>query len=57
MLNLNYSELLSEYMDFFISVSKQQSDYVEAITRERTNKCLWYRFRSGRVTVSRMKSV
>ena len=38
-------------------MSKQQAEHVEAITRKQTTNRLWFRFRSGRVTASRMKAI
>ncbi|CAC5418196.1 unnamed protein product [Mytilus coruscus] len=57
-LELNYVDLLKECKNQFreISVTEEQAKAVENSTREQSNSKLWYRFRAGRMTASKMKS-
>lgn len=57
-LELNYVDLLKECKNQFreISVTEEQAKAVENSTREQSNSELWYRFRAGRMTASKMKS-
>jgi hypothetical protein len=43
--------------DIFISVTEEEVGTVEMVTRQQSKSNLWYRFRSGRITASKMKSV
>ena len=53
---LIYSELLKKCQTMEIKVSAEQAKAVELVTREQSNSKLWYRFRAGRITASKMKT-
>ena len=53
---LNYSELLKKCQTMEIKVSTEQAKAVELATHEQSNSKLWYRFRAGRITASKMKT-
>lgn len=55
-IQLNYSELLKQCQNTEISVTAEQAKVVENATREQSNSKLWYRFRAGRITASKMKT-
>ena len=40
-----------------IAVTENMAVYVEESTRDQYNSKLWFKFRSGRITASKMKSV
>jgi hypothetical protein len=50
-------ELLSKCNDISISVTEEEVGNVEIATRQQSQSKLWYKFRSGRITASKMKSV
>ena len=54
--HMDYSELLSACKDVEISVSEEQAKAVEAATRDQASSKLWFRFRAGRITASKMKT-
>ncbi|XP_030218111.1 uncharacterized protein LOC115547799 [Gadus morhua] len=54
--HMDYSELLSTCKDVEISVSEEQAKAVEAATRDQASSKLWFRFRAGRITASKMKT-
>jgi len=56
-IQLNCSELLKQCQNTEISVTAEQANAVENATREQSNSKLWYRFRAGRITTSKMKTV
>ncbi|XP_041349329.1 uncharacterized protein LOC121368656 [Gigantopelta aegis] len=53
---LNYSELLKKCQDIDIQVTEEQARVVETATREQAHSKMWYRFRAGRITASKMKT-
>lgn len=55
---LNFAELLEHCKGIRpkISVTQEQADAVETETRDQANSKLWFRFRAGRITASKMKS-
>ncbi len=57
LLKLNYSELLQKCELVNIAVTEGMALNVEQSTREQHNSSLWFKFRSGRITASDMKSV
>ena len=54
-LSLNYSELLLKASECVISVTPEQADLGENLTRGQNKSRLWSRMRSGRITASRLK--
>ncbi|KAK6186691.1 hypothetical protein SNE40_005976 [Patella caerulea] len=56
-LSSNYKELLDKSYKIKIDVTEQQAKQVEVLTRHQANNRTWFRFRTGRITASRMKSV
>ncbi|KAL3874200.1 hypothetical protein ACJMK2_037246 [Sinanodonta woodiana] len=54
---MNYSELLKKCQKIELIVSEEQVKAVESATREQSNSKLWHRFRTGRITASKMKNV
>ena len=54
-LSLNYSELLAKASECVISVTQEQVDLGENLTRGQNKSRLWSRMRSGRITASRFK--
>jgi len=55
--DLEFNELLKKCDAIEVDVSPAQAAHVEAITRDQSSNRLWFRFRSGRITASRMKGV
>ncbi|KAK6176048.1 hypothetical protein SNE40_014409 [Patella caerulea] len=53
---MNYNELFKKCQDIKISVTEEQARSVEIATREQAHSKLWYRFRAGRITASKMKN-
>ncbi|XP_060563850.1 uncharacterized protein LOC132723192 [Ruditapes philippinarum] len=56
-MQMNYMELLSKCNDISISVTEEEVGNDEIATRQQSQSKLWYKFRSGRITASKMKSV
>jgi len=54
--HMDYSDLLSMCKDVDISVSEEQAKAVEAATRDQASSKLWFRFRAGRITASKIKT-
>ncbi len=52
-----YTELLEVCTRIEIVVTPAMADLVEMETREQANSKLWFTYRAGRVTASKMKSV
>lgn len=57
-LNLSYLELLNESKEVFnsLTVTFEQVKKLEQATREQSMAAIWYDYRAGRVTASKMKS-
>ena len=53
----NYSTILEKCRSIKLEVMPAQADCVEVATRKQHESKLWYRFRAGRITASKMKSV
>ena len=53
-IDLNYMELLQKAREINLVVTPDQQQAVEEATREQANSCVWFRFRSGRITASKM---
>ena len=54
-LSWNYSELLLKASECVISVTPEQADLGENLTRGQNKSRLWSRMRSGKITASRLK--
>ena len=54
--HMDYSDLLDMCKDVEISVSEEQAKAVEAATKDQASSKLWFRFRAGRITASKMKT-
>ena len=57
-LNLSYLELLNESKQVLnsLTVTNEQAKKLEKATREQSKASIWYDYRAGRVTASKMKS-
>lgn len=53
---MDYNDVLDMYNGIDISVSEEQAKAAEAATRGRAYTKLWFRFRAGRITASKMKA-
>ena len=56
-MTLEYEELLNECASLKILLTKNQAEKVEIETRNQAKSNLWFKFRAGRVTASKMKAV
>lgn len=58
-LSMSYAELVShcQQIESSIKVSQEQAHAVVQATKDQARSKLWFRFRSGRITASRMKAV
>ena len=56
-IGLQYGELLEICDNISFTVSPLMAEAVEKATRDQSGSRLWYTFRAGRVTASRMKQV
>ena len=56
-LKLNYHELLQVCKEFSIDITSEMCDLIEKETRSQSKSKLWYKYRAGRVTASRMRAV
>ena len=58
-LNLSYLELLNESKKLFTSltVTVEQAKHLELVTSEQSKASVWYDYRAGRVTTSKIKGV
>ena len=54
---MEYHELLQACESVEITVTKEMAVQVEKETRSQSNCKLWYKYRAGRITASRMKAV
>ncbi|XP_014673897.1 PREDICTED: uncharacterized protein LOC106814124 [Priapulus caudatus] len=54
---LSFNDLLKKCENIQVTVTEEQAKCVEQATRTQASNKLWFRFRSGRVTASRMKNV
>lgn len=53
---MDYSDILSMCKNVEISVSEEQAKAVEAAKRDQASSKLWFPFRAGRITASKMKT-
>ena len=56
-LELNYLDLLDVCENISVQISEDMARAVELETRQQSKSNLWYKYRAGRVTASRMKAV
>lgn len=54
---LNYHELLQVCENLSIDITKESCDLIERETKSQNTSKLWYKYRAGRVTASRMRAV
>ena len=54
---MEYHNLLKECESVSINLTEEMAECVEAATRDQSQSKLWYKYRSGRITASRMKAV
>ena len=57
LLNISYPELLTKCESCCIELSEEMACNVEEATRAQSDSRLWFQYRAGRVTASRMKQV
>jgi len=57
LLTASFSEIMKKCESVKIEVTQQETDAVESSTKTQASSKLWQRFRSGRITASRMHSV
>ena len=56
-LQLSYHELLAKCESVSVEISKEMAEKVEQATRSQSHSKLWFKYRAGRITASRMKAV
>jgi len=54
---MEYHKLLEACQSVSLSVTQKMVDSVEEATRDQTKSKLWFKYRAGRITASRMKAV
>ena len=54
---MEYHDLLIACESVSGDITKEMADSVEKATRDQGNSKLWFKYRAGRVTASKMKSV
>ena len=54
---MSYPELLAECECISLDISKEMAEKVKKATRSQSNSKLWFTYRAGRITASRMKAV
>ena len=54
---MEYHELLGACQSVSLNVTQEMADSVEVATRDQSKSKLWYKYRAGRITASRMKAV
>ena len=56
-LEMGYMKLLDTCCDIEVKVTSEMVEAIERATRDQSDSNLWFKYRSGRITASRMKSV
>ena len=56
-MGMNYHDLLKECDSVSLNITEKMVECVETATRDQSKSKLWYKFRAGRITASRMKTV
>ena len=56
-MELEYHELLNVCDSLEINITEEQANVIESETKGQANSKLWYKYRAGRVTASRIKAV
>ena len=56
-LQLSYHELLAKCELVSVEITKEMAEKVEQATRSQSHSKLWFKYRAGRITASRMKAV
>ena len=54
---MKFHELLKECESVSLNITDKMAQNVEAATRDQSKSKLWYKYRAGRITASRMKAV
>ena len=54
---MNYIELLAACETMEISITCEMAQSVEKATKDQSSSRLWFKYRAGRITASRMKAV
>ena len=54
---MEYHELLKACESVSLNITQEMADSVEDATRNQSRSKLWFKYRAGRITASRMKSV
>ena len=54
---MQYHELLAACESISLEVTEEMSELVEKITRSQSKSSIWFKYRAGRITSSRMKAV
>ena len=57
LITANFGELLVKCNEINLEVSAEQAKEVESATRDQAKSKVWYRFRAGRITASKVKTV
>ena len=57
LITANFGELLVKCNEIKLEVSAEQAKEVESATRDQAKSKVWYRFRTGRITASKVKTV
>ena len=56
-MEMEYHNLLTECKLVTIDITAKSADSIEKATRDQSNSKLWFKYRAGRITASRMKAV
>ena len=56
-IKIGFDELMDICNNFSISITEEMSQSIEKATRDQSKSNLWYKYRSGKVTASRMKAI
>ena len=56
-IQMNYLELLAQCNSITVDISSEMAAKVEQATRSQSSSKLWFKYRAGRITASRMKAV
>ena len=56
-MEMDYDDLLTECKLVSVDITAQSADAIEKATLDQSSSKLWFKYRAGRITASRMKSV
>ena len=57
LVSLNYRELLAKWNELTFTSGVSQEAAVESATRKQSDSRVWFRFRTGHITASKMHSI